>query len=59
MALFTHVLIFILVWWILFFILLPIKIKVPQKVESGHAIKEMKQKEKDRKQKKTKKDKKN
>ena len=37
MALFTHVLIFILVWWILFFILLPIKIKVPQKVESGHA----------------------
>ena len=37
MALFTHVLIFILVWWILFFIFLPIKIKVPQKVESGHA----------------------
>ena len=37
MALFTHVLIFILVWWILFFILLPIKIKVPQIVESGHA----------------------
>jgi len=37
MALFTHVLIFILVWWILFFIILPINIKVPQKVESGHA----------------------
>ena len=37
MALFTHILIFILVWWILFFILLPINIKVPQKVESGHA----------------------
>ena len=37
MALFTHVLIFILVWWILFFIFLPINIKVPQKVESGHA----------------------
>ena len=37
MAVFTHFLIFILIWWILFFILLPLKIKVPQKVESGHA----------------------
>ena len=37
MTLFTHVLIFILVWWILFFMLLPIKIKVPKNVESGHA----------------------
>ena len=37
MAVFTYFLISILIWWILFFILLPIKIKVPQKVESGHA----------------------
>ena len=37
MAVFTYVLIFILIWWILFFILLPIKIKMPEKVESGHA----------------------
>tara|TARA_B100002052_G_C15737251_1_gene531464 strand:+ start:531 stop:764 length:234 start_codon:yes stop_codon:yes gene_type:complete len=37
MAVFTNVLIFILIWWILFFIFLPLKIKVPQKTESGHA----------------------
>ena len=37
MALFTNVLIFILIWWILFFIFLPIKIKHPQRTESGHA----------------------
>ena len=37
MAVFTHVLIFILIWWILFFILLPLKIKVPKKHEIGHA----------------------
>ena len=37
MTVFTHFLIFILIWWILFFILLPLKIKVSQKVESGHA----------------------
>ena len=37
MAIFTHVLIFILIWWILFFIFLPIKINIPEKVESGHA----------------------
>ncbi len=37
MAIFTHFLIFILIWWILFFIFLPIKIKIPEKVESGHA----------------------
>ena len=37
MAVFTYVLIFILIWWILFFIFLPIKIKMPEKVESGHA----------------------
>ena len=37
MAIFTHVLIFILIWWVLFFIILPLKIKVPQKAELGHA----------------------
>ncbi len=37
MAVFTHFLIFILIWWILFFIFLPLKIKKPQKIESGHA----------------------
>ena len=37
MAIFTHVLIFILIWWVLFFIILPLKIKVPQNVEVGHA----------------------
>ena len=37
MEIFTHVLIFILVWWILFFIILPLKIKVPNKTEVGHA----------------------
>ena len=37
MAVFTHILIFILIWWILFFILLPLKIRIPNKVEIGHA----------------------
>jgi len=37
MAIFTHVLIFILIWWILFFIFLPLKIKVPHNAEIGHA----------------------
>ncbi len=37
MAIFTHVLIYILIWWILFFILLPLKIKVPDKTKVGHA----------------------
>ncbi len=37
MAIFTHVLIFILIWWILFFIFLPLKIKVPNNSEVGHA----------------------
>ncbi len=37
MTIFTHVLIFILIWWILFFIILPIKIKVPERSELGHA----------------------
>ena len=37
MAIFTHVLIFILIWWILFFIILPIKIKVSQNNQIGNA----------------------
>ena len=37
MAIFTHVLIFILIWWILFFIFLPLKIKVPDETMLGHA----------------------
>ena len=37
MAIFTHVLIFILIWWILFFIFLPIKIKVSQNSQIGNA----------------------
>ena len=37
MAVFTYFLIFILIWWILFFIFLPLKIKSPKKIESGHA----------------------
>ncbi len=37
MIIFTNVLIFIVIWWILFFIILPIKITVPKQVESGHA----------------------
>ena len=37
MAIFTHVLIFILIWWILFFMILPLKIKVPINSEIGHA----------------------
>ena len=32
MAVFTHFLIFIIVWWILFFIFLPLKIKSPKKI---------------------------
>ena len=37
MSIFTHTLIFILIWWILFFIILPLKIKVPHNTELGHA----------------------
>ncbi len=37
MTVFTNVLIFILIWWILFFLILPLKIRVPKQVESGHA----------------------
>ena len=37
MYLFTNFLLFILIWWIIFFISLPIKISVPVKAEEGHA----------------------
>ncbi len=37
MSIFTNVLIFILIWWILFFIILPINIKVSNITEIGHA----------------------
>ncbi len=37
MAIFTHVLIFILIWWILFFIILPLNINVPNESKPGHA----------------------
>ena len=37
MAIFTHVLIFILIWWVLFFIILPLKISVPTETKLGHA----------------------
>ena len=37
MAIFTHFLIFIIIWWILFFLMLPLKIEVPKITELGHA----------------------
>tara|TARA_B100001173_G_C15955459_1_gene533245 strand:+ start:801 stop:1034 length:234 start_codon:yes stop_codon:yes gene_type:complete len=37
MAIFTSVLIFILIWWIIFFIILPFKIKVPHNTAVGLA----------------------
>ena len=37
MYLFTKFLLFILIWWIIFFITLPIKISVPKVQEEGHA----------------------
>ena len=37
MSIFTHVLIFILIWWILFFMILPLKIKVPHNTKIGLA----------------------
>ena len=37
MSIFTHILIFILIWWILFFIFLPLKINVPKNTEIGLA----------------------
>tara|TARA_Y100001970_G_scaffold247109_1_gene315590 strand:- start:256 stop:489 length:234 start_codon:yes stop_codon:yes gene_type:complete len=37
MAIFTHFLIFILIWWVLFFIILPININVPNETKIGYA----------------------
>ena len=37
MAIFTNFLIFVVLWWIIFFILLPIKITVSPNFEIGHA----------------------
>ena len=37
MFLFTYFLLFILVWWIIFFISLPIKINIPTHQDKGHA----------------------
>ena len=37
MYLFTNFLLFILIWWIIFFISLPIRISVPKIPEEGHA----------------------
>ena len=37
MHLFTNFLLFILIWWIIFFICLPIKLSVPMDHKRGHA----------------------
>lgn len=37
MFLFTKFLLFICIWWMIFFISLPIKISVPTKWDEGHA----------------------
>ena len=37
MYLFTNFILFVLIWWILFFISLPIKISIPNKRIKGHA----------------------
>ena len=37
MQIFTNFLFFIIIWWILFFIILPININVAQDSELGHA----------------------
>ena len=37
MQIFTNFLIFIIIWWILFFIILPININVSQDSELGHS----------------------
>lgn len=37
MYLFTSFLLFILIWWITFFITLPINISVPENQDEGHA----------------------
>ena len=37
MYIFTNFLLLVLIWWIIFFISLPIKISVPNHQEAGHA----------------------
>jgi predicted secreted protein len=37
MSLFTNFLLFVLVWWVTFFIFLPIKISIPLQIDRGHA----------------------
>ena len=37
MYLFTNFLLFVLIWWMIFFISLPIKISVPNNPRDGHA----------------------
>ena len=37
MRLFTNFLVFILVWWIIFFMILPLKVSIPKNQEKGHA----------------------
>ena len=37
MYLFTSFLLFVLIWWIVFFITLPIKISIPKNPSKGHA----------------------
>jgi predicted secreted protein len=37
MHLFTNFLLFTLIWWIIFFITLPIKVSIPSKQKEGHA----------------------
>ena len=37
MYLFTNFLMFVLIWWIIFFISLPIMVSVPEKQDEGHA----------------------
>jgi predicted secreted protein len=37
MFLFTYFLLFVLIWWIIFFVSLPIKINIPSHQEKGHA----------------------
>ena len=37
MYLFTNFLLFVLIWWIIFFISLPIRLSVPENPDEGHA----------------------
>ena len=37
MYLFTNFLLFVVTWWVIFFISLPLKISVPTSQEEGHA----------------------